>query len=170
MDSVGLAASSLAMSAVTETFEEFRGSTVSVYSVGASQVDDGLLEIVRVEGPILEEALYQRYVKRGGDVRVADVARVVLRAGLMRQTNRGEIVRDAGEEVTYRLPEQPAERPKTRGPRSVDTIPAAEWRAHLEATRAQGYHFAEEDLFRATCKRVGFQRFTDKMRDRLRAV
>ena len=66
MDSVGLAASSLAMSAVTETYEEFRGSTVSVYSAGASQVDDGLLEIVRVEGPTLEEALYQRYVKRGG--------------------------------------------------------------------------------------------------------
>lgn len=66
MDSVGLAASSLAMSAVTETYEEFRGSTVSAYSAGASQVDDGLLEIVRVEGPILEEALYQRYVKRGG--------------------------------------------------------------------------------------------------------
>lgn len=54
------------MSAVTETYEEFRGSTVSVYSAGASQVDDGLLEIVRVEGPTLEEALYQRYVKRGG--------------------------------------------------------------------------------------------------------
>lgn len=153
-----------------EAYEEFRGSTVSVYTAGDSQIEEGLLQIVRVEGPIMEEVLLQRYVKAGGDTRVADVAREVLRSGLERQINRGVIVREADEDITYRLPQQPPVRPRTRGRRSVETVPVAEWRAHLAATQDAGYFVEDEEWFRATCRRVGFQRFTDKMRDHLRAV
>ena len=153
-----------------EPYEEFRGSTVSVYSAGRDQIDQGLMQIIQVEGPIPREQLFQRYVKSGGDARVRDQARDVLRAGVMRLVRRGEIVECGLEPVIYRTPEQPDVRPRLRGPRSAADIPHNEWVAHMRAVMETGSELDGEEMLRATMQRVGYRKLTDNIRGVLTAV
>lgn len=153
-----------------ELYEEFEGSTVSVYVAGKDQVDQGLLDIIRVEGPISREMLFQRYVKAGGDSRVRDHARDVLRPGLLRLLKRGEITQCGDEPLMYKAGDQPDVRPRTRGPRTVGDIPHIEWVAHMHAVMDANPELEGEELLRATMHRVGYRKFTDNIKAILSAV
>lgn len=153
-----------------EPYVEFKGSTMSVYAAGPDQIDQGLAEIIAVEGPIPEEMLFQRYVKAGGDHKVAGTARDVLRAGMKRLLRRGTVVEAAGSKRIYKTPDQPDVRPRTKGRRTADDISLNEWEMHMRAVMAAQEFQDEEELLRATHRRVGYGRFTGKMHARLAKV
>ncbi|WP_175934241.1 hypothetical protein [Corynebacterium sp. Marseille-P4321] len=149
-----------------EKYEQFSGSTVSIYVATNDQIDQGILNILAVEGPILERPLFQRYVRRGGDLRVADQATNRLRASILRLKRRGLILEESGERA-YRLPDQPAVRPRTKGPRSVDDIPYKEWEAHLQYVVDRHHIKSAEDAYRRALDRVGLERLTVRAESRI---
>ncbi|WP_288863483.1 AAA domain-containing protein [uncultured Corynebacterium sp.] len=153
-----------------EPYVEFKGSTVSVYAAGPDQIDQGLAEIIAVEGPIPEVMLFQRYVKAGGDHKVAGTAQAVLRAGMKRLLRRGTVVEAGGSKRIYKTPDQPDVRPRTKGSRIADDISPNEWEMHMRAVMAAQEFQDEEELLRATHRRVGYGRFTGKMHERLAEV
>ena len=149
-----------------EQYEQFSGSIISIYAATNGQIDQGILNILAVEGPILERPLFQRYVRRGGDFRVADQATNRLRASILRLKRRGLILEESGERA-YRLPDQPAVRPRTKGPRSVEDIPYKEWEAHLQFVVDRHHIKSAEDAYRRALDRVGLERLTVRAESRI---
>lgn len=165
-----VASPSLPSATQLEEYEAFEGFTVGVRSASPSEIDEGLLQIIAVEGPIPEKLLFQRYVKAGGDQRVRDYARDVLRASVLRLQKREQIHVSAGGERIYRLEDQPLVRPRTVGTRTLDDITDAELAAHLMAVASARPTLSGEPLYRRISQRIGFKRFTAKMENRLKAV
>ncbi|MCZ9294642.1 AAA domain-containing protein [Corynebacterium meitnerae] len=153
-----------------EKYEAFEGWTESVKTAGKYEIDDGLRQIITVEGPIPEQLLFQRYVKAGGDSRVGDYARDVLTAGVARLITRGDIVKASEGGRIYRLPSQPDIRPRTRGPRTFDDITPAEWNVHLLNTEKTNPRAVGEELYKKTIQRIGFQRLTARMQNALEDI
>ncbi|PLA27012.1 hypothetical protein [Corynebacterium coyleae] len=149
-----------------EKYEEFTDRTVSIYLATNEQVDQGILKILAVEGPILEKPLFQRYVRGGGNLRVMDHANHRLRASILRLKRRGLILED-DEERAYRLPDQPPVRPRTKGPRSVDEIPSKEWEAHLQFVIDRHHLKSAEEAYRRALERVGLERLTVRAASRI---
>ena len=151
-------------------YEVFDGWTVSVKEAGPTQVDEGLLRIIAVEGPISEQLLFQRYVKAGGDSRVRDYARDVLRAGVVRLVRRGEVVQVSRDPRIYRTPNQTNVIARTRGSRNLDDVSDAEWAVHMEAAINEDPGLTGEALYRRASQRVGFRRFTENMHAKLEVI
>ena len=149
-----------------EKYEEFTGRTISIYRATNDQVDQGVLNILAVEGPILEKPLFQRYVRGGGNLRVMDHAKYRLRASILRLKRRGLILEDNAERA-YRLPDQPPVRPRTKGPRSVDEIPSKEWEAHLQYVLDRHHIKSAEEAYRRALERVGLERLTVRAESRI---
>ena len=133
-------------------------------------IDQGITEIIEVEGPIPEELLFQRYVKASGGQKVRSTARSVLGAGLKRLIKRQIVLNVTGSERIYKMPGQPDVRPRTRGSRDAYQISDAEWAAHLRAAMAEKSFTTEEELFRAARSRVGFGRSSRKMTDHIARI
>lgn len=160
----------LEVSQALEDYVEFTGSTASVYEYGAAMIDQGITEIIEVEGPIPEELLFQRYVKASGGQKVRSTARSVLGAGLKRLIKRQIVLQVTGSERIYKMPGQPDVRPRARGSRDAYQISDAEWAAHLRAVMAEKRFTTEEELFRAARSRVGFGRSSRKMTDHIARI
>lgn len=109
------------------------GGRVPALSSPASEVIDGIVDIVRVEGPMTGDRLRSVYV---GQRRISKQSAAILNPLITRAVKTGELVEDnplkqAGiGPKTYRLPHQPLARVRDLGERKLDQVPPSE-RAEL---------------------------------------
>lgn len=138
-----------------------------------SELEDGLLQIVAVEGPVVGQRLYQLYVASAGGLRVGSGIKRVLnqassaaeRAGRLKADNP---LSDAGQIVkTFRLPAQDHVIARELGPRVLHDVPPAELAALLRDIRQDGE--GREELFRRLLNEYGLTRLTTATRQRLEA-
>ncbi len=159
-----------------ETYE--RASSAVLPALGCSRSDalDGVLGIVRVEGPVLGTRLQAAYVRAAGGSRVGKQIASELNSVITQAVRQGDLLADSplGESGvkfrTYRLPGQPEVRVRELGPRTFDDVPPWELAA-LVADTAQVEGWDDQDsLHRSVLARLGLVRLTPHVRDRLDAV
>ena len=133
----------------------------------------GLLEeIIDVEGPAVAERVYQLANKAAGTKKLGNIIRQTLDDAVKSAERRGEIIRSdplssgSSLDATLRLPEQPAVRARTLGPRkSLSHIPPEELSRALPRTDSRSV--SAEERYRAVLSQYGFKRLTSGIRELL---
>ncbi|MBP2471708.1 very-short-patch-repair endonuclease [Crossiella equi] len=164
------------VSGALASYPEFTGQVRPALEVSTAELVAHLAEIVAVEGPVVGQRLHNAYVRASGQRKVGHVIARALNSAISQAVRRGELVEDnpldeAGVKPrTYRLPDQPAVRPRALGPRLFEQVPPAELAALL-ARAAQRHGWQDEEvLFREALAALGLKRLTDGVETRLRAV
>lgn len=139
------------------------------------QIENGLVDIVALEGPILKERLFSIYAKAADLGRVYSHTLTRLENGLKQALKGKSLIRDVDEfgpfsEDALRLPDQESIIVRERGPRSLHEIPASEIAEVMLDIRLQHDLISKEDLFRAVLKSYSLIRLTNASEERLTAV
>jgi hypothetical protein len=137
------------------------------------QVRNGIADIVRVEGPVLQGRAHTQYVRSAGGARVGPAIRRVLEQETEALVSLGRLIAedplDDGslEARTLRLPDQPNVLLRARGQRTLHEIPPAEIAALATRLRQPG----DDDpaLQRRILDTYGLSRLTEATRARLDA-
>lgn len=154
-------------------YTAFEGTTVATNIATDAEVAQGLLEILRAEGPMLGDFLFSRYVKSSGGVRVTKPVRTILIPVLNRLVRDGSIamvkrpdIEDLGQS-TFFLPDHPRVEVRTLGSRLIHDVPYEELRMHT----ARGYLRAgirdRETVMRSTLELLGLKKLTTKTENTL---
>jgi len=156
-------------------YREFHGSVRPTSDATDVQIMEGLIEIVKIEGPVMGERLFTAYVRAGGGRRVGtQIARDLHRA-LTRAVARGYVIEDnplGDPDVkgrTYRLPDQPEVWLRSLGPRALGDVPPMELATRVRQVRERfGLSEQVEDEHRAVLDSLGLKRWTDNAESILR--
>lgn len=157
-------------------YEQFGQSVVQVAVASRRELVDGLVRLVEIEGPVMGGRLHTAYVRASGAVRVTKQVASELNKAISQAVREGRLMEDnpLGESGikprTYRLPGQPAVRPRQLGPRSFDELPPAELAALLDRVAAGDRTTDEEALQRAALELLSLKRLTENVRTRFTAV
>jgi very-short-patch-repair endonuclease len=157
-------------------YEGFAGSLVPIANATRTDITDGLISIVAVEGPVLGHRLHSAYVRAANGYKVGSQIAKTLNSAVTSAIRRGLLVQDdpLGEPGvkprTFRLPDQPTAIARELGPRTFDQIPPAELAlvmGHVAATL--GWEDRTE-LFRETIALYGIRKLGSTIRTRLDAI
>ncbi|MCQ4616904.1 AAA family ATPase [Corynebacterium sp. CCUG 18816] len=149
-----------------DAYSECTIPTVEVDHATRNQIDEGLRDIIAIEGPIRQDLLFSRYVKSSGCSQRTTVARSVLTAGVKRLEKHKVIEHEMDGGPVYRLADTPPVRPRTRGSRLLDEVPSNEIIAHIEIAMRQGAT-AEEDIIQQVKHQMEIKRLSGKTRSRI---
>jgi very-short-patch-repair endonuclease len=135
----------------------------------AKVVQDGLLGIVEVEGPMLASRLFSAYVKCGGRHRVTAPIhkRLVEQLERLRQLGKITVAGDVNEEQLVYASDQPSIVPRVRGPRTLAEIPLSEIAAVVADVQRRKHDLDDESLKREVLARLDLQRLTPAAETRL---
>jgi very-short-patch-repair endonuclease len=157
-------------------YQPFRGRVVPVGLARRTDLVDGLVAIVAVEGPVLGHRLHTVYVRSSEGMRVGQqiakllnsAATAAVRQGLMVQED--PLLESGVRPRTFRLPEQPPIVVRELGPRAFEHVPPAELATVMYAAGELVGWDDDELVFRATLGRYGLHRMGSNVRARLIAV
>lgn len=127
-------------------------------------VVDGLVEIVRAEGPMLVHRAFQLYVKGMGGHRMGTAITEDLQHALERGLRQGRVarlkdyVRGTLNRTLY-IPGTPPAVPRELGPRHLTEVPKSEIQ---ELVRRLGLPLDSEDVPRAVQQQLGVKRLTEQ--------
>lgn len=157
-------------------YRGFEGSVPPVETASTSDLIDGIVEIVAVEGPIVGHRLHGVYVRSADGHRVGSRIASALNSAISTAVRKGLLVADSplGEvgvkPRTYRLPTQPVAVVRQLGPRTFDQIPPAELAAVL-AEEAETLGRANRTAwYRSAIGRYGLSKLGSTIKSRLDAV
>jgi very-short-patch-repair endonuclease len=140
------------------------------HTASLSEVMEGLLQIIEVEGPMVSRRAYSLYNKAVGGARLGrQTAKIMnravnkaIRSGRLRQ---GE--KDATGNYILQLSDRPIVIIRTRGPRRLEEIPCTEIAAVRQAVRSRYPSLDEEQLVRRLAECFGIVRKTPQVRKML---
>lgn len=144
-----------------------------------ARLDDlirGLVEIVKIEGPILGARLCRLAAQSGGFQRAGRQIRHQLHSAIARAEKRREleVVRPVDsrllDDAVIHLPGAPPVVIRDRGPRGFDEIPSSEVVALRDVVRAEAPFLSEEGLAREVIQRFGYRRTTTNMTNRIKEL
>lgn len=157
-------------------YKPFTGSVTPIGEATLADIAEGMVGIVRVEGPVTGARLHTVYVRASGGQRVGKQIAQELDRAISRAVQAGHLVEDnplrqAGiKPKTYRLPWQPPVVPRELGGRDLDHVPAAELAEILRlADQLHGWA-SEGELFRHALQLLGRKALTEPARARLEQV
>jgi len=157
-------------------YQPFRGRVVPVGLARRTDLVDGLVAIVAVEGPVLGHRLHTAYVRSSEGMRVGQQIAKLLNSAATAAVRQGLIVQEdpllesGVRPRTFRLPEQPPIVVRELGPRAFEHVPPAELATVMHAAGELVGWDDDELVFRATLSRYGLQRMGSNVRARLTAV
>ncbi|MEE9224857.1 MAG: DUF4011 domain-containing protein, partial [Bacteroidota bacterium] len=145
-------------------------------SATPAEVLRGILDIVKAEGPIMVNRVYQLYAKSAGISRVGKAVRLALNQALTVAVRQGMIVvddelssRDRLSSVA-RLPDTPPIVPRTLGDRSLDQVPPSEIAHVMRSIQTQESRINREALYREVLDHYGLRRMTQHVFTQLSRV
>ncbi len=133
---------------VIGAYRSFRGELGPAQDLEDYEVAGGLVEIVRVEGPIVGSRLFHQYIRSSGGGPLDRETRNLLAQGIAHAVRQGQLISvnpDGKQDMSgrvYRLADQSTRIARQLGPRDVSEVPADELTALMEMTRRDG---ASED-------------------------
>jgi hypothetical protein len=140
----------------------------------ADTIAEGLLEIIRVEGPMLAKRAYDIYLRCCGIKRMGKDLRSLMNRALQCAVNRNAVIKEdewnSGGSLNsiIRLPEQDAVRLRTSGGRIIDEIPPSEIRATSDRILAESSLIREsEEHLREILSFYGLKRLTEHTREKI---
>jgi very-short-patch-repair endonuclease len=141
----------------------------------AETIAADLLEIVRIEGPMLAKRAYDTYLRCCGIKRMGKDIRSLMNRALQSAVNRNAVIKEdewnSGGSSLYsiiRLPEQDAVRLRTSGGRTIDEIPPGEIRAVADRILSESSLIREsEEHLREILNFYGLKRLTDHTREKI---
>ncbi len=157
-------------------YRAFRGSLVPVDVAQPTDLIDGLVAIVAVEGPVLGHRLHSVYVRSAEGMRVGHQIAKVLNSAVTTAVRQRRIVQDdpllesGVRPRTFRFPDQPPVLVRELGPRLFEHVPPAELAAVMHAAGELVGWDNIEQVFRATLGRYGVRRMGSNVHARLTAV
>ena len=140
------------------------------HTAALSEVMDGLVEIVRAEGPVMSRRTYALYNKAAGGSRLGRQTVKVMNRALYKAIRLGkviQIVKGAGGNHSLQVPEKQLIVVRSRGPRRLEDIPLAEIAAVREAIKVKRPSYDEEQLVRRLADFYGIVRKTPQVRKTL---
>lgn len=147
-------------------YVRFHGRVPSVVEATQSEIIQGLVSIVSIEGPVLGERLRSLYVIHSGGRRVGRATATVLNQALGRALANGTLtgdnpLREPGYSQTeFRLPDQPQISVRTMGDRHLEQIPASELAALVRETAGRAPTASRTELYRLVLVRLGRKALT----------
>ncbi len=135
---------------------------------------NGLVEIVRLEGPVQAERVFTLFVKSAGMAKVGKSIKTALNVALTAALRGGVIVsenslNEAGNvPLTLRLPDQPKVNPRSIGPRNFHEVPPSEVAALIASIRAEYPYDEAEEVCRKVLATYGLKKVTTKTWERFR--
>lgn len=157
-------------------YRPFAGSVVPVGLAQRTDLIDGLVAIVAVEGPMLGHRMHSVYVRSSDGQRVGHQIAKMLDSAAITAIRHGRIVHEdplhesGVRPQTFRLPNQPPVDIRELGPRPFEHVPPAELAAVMHAAGELVGWDDNEQVFRATLDRYGVRRMGPHVRARLTAV
>jgi very-short-patch-repair endonuclease len=157
-------------------YDEYSGTLPPVLHATTRQLVDGLVAITAVEGPVVGHRLHNAYVQASQDPWRGRLIANALNSAITTAVHYGLLVEDnplsepGAKPRTYRLPDQPAVRPRLLGPRPFEHIPPRELATMITLVARHHGWDSEETLYRATLDLLGLRRLTITIIDRLAAV
>lgn len=158
-------------------YTPFRGTVPKLTGSSLQAIHEGLIDIVRVEGPITGDRLQAAYTEAGLLGRPSKQVTQLLNQAISRAVQTKELVEDdplsAGgvKRKTYRLPKQPLVRLRHLGPRSYDQVPAREVAELLRVADSRFEWDTQGELYRNAIRLLDRRSLTDEARycfDRVR--
>lgn len=137
------------------------------HTASLSEVMEGLLQIIEVEGPIVSRRAYGLYNKATGGSRLGrQTAKIMNRAvnKAIRLGRLNQLDKDAAGNYTLQLRDRPAVIIRSRGPRRLEEIPSTEIAAVRAAIRNSHPSWDEEQLVRHLAEFFGIVRKTPQVR------
>jgi len=139
------------------------------HEASVQEVADGLVKIVRVEGPMLARRAYDIYLRACGIKRMGGELKSALNKALQRAINQGAIEKEDERSkggLLYSIV-RPAGTPhvvvRMRGPRNLDEIPPSELQyVAKRIARSQGYESGSVPHLRAILEQFDLKRLTDQ--------
>lgn len=133
-------------------------------------IQQGLVEIIRHEGPMIARQAYLRYQQATGGQRVGKSLQSIFNVAASRALRSGAIARlDDGVQgvvgATLYIPEQEPVRVRQLGPRTIFEVPKSELTALFELVSGRGV--SEWDLDREVLNALGLKRLTKRTTDYL---
>ncbi|WP_186525915.1 AAA domain-containing protein [Leekyejoonella antrihumi] len=154
-------------------YVQFDGATVPLDSASRQEIAEGLVEIVRAEGPILGERLRHVYVKASGGERVGRNIAGQLNRAIWAAAQRGDLLSDnpfkeAGQASrSFRLPGQDASAVRELGPRTLAQIPPLELASVLQMLSNGVSDMSQTELYRRALALLGRKSLTEASRAQL---
>jgi len=154
-------------------YVSFVGATVPLHLATRQEIRDGLIEIVRVEGPILGERLRQVYVKASGGERVGKTMASQLNRAIWAVAQSGDLIVDnplneSGQSSrSFRLPTQDANVARELGPRTLVQVPPLELAAVLAMASDENGDVSQTELYRSALALLGRKSLTEASRAQL---
>lgn len=155
-------------------YNEFDGNTVFAEDARASVIAEGLIDIIRIEGPITGSYLFSRFVKASGNHRVTKVRKRLLNSVLhhLVQERSVEIsnpMEQAGYvDAVFRIPGTEKVVVRERGAREIHDMPFDELHEILRLICVQSGTNDAEVIMRRTLDLLGLVRLTPKTESLLR--
>lgn len=161
------------------TYTSFRGTVPKLTGSSLQAIHEGLIDIVRAEGPITGDRLQTTYVEACSLGRPSKQVTQLLNQAISRAVQSKELVEDDPLSVggvkrkTYRLPNQPLVRLRHLGPRSYEQVPAREVAELLRVADSRFEWDTQGELYRNAVRLLDRRSLTDEARhcfDRVRAL
>jgi very-short-patch-repair endonuclease len=136
----------------------------------AAAIDQALLDIILVEGPVSTTRAFRAYARACGIQRLSKQIRQELNRALNRLIRKQAIVADRPTDqsgfqgVVLRQPDSSSVRLRQRGPRDFEEIPLNELSGHLARARTED-HSDLEMAMRTVLARFGLSRMTTRVHD-----
>ena len=149
-------------------------------SLPTNKILDELLEIVKIEGPMLGSYLMRRHYKATGGSSLSSNSEAAYIKQIKRVINRGEFVAEeqvSGESLasaTFRTPEQPPVITRVRGARDLYEMPPREIamiiRGVMKTKKELSKSSDRELLYRQVLLLLDFTKLTPKANDHLNRI
>jgi very-short-patch-repair endonuclease len=157
-------------------YTTYTGILPPVATATQSQIIEGLLEIVAVEGPVVGHRLHAAYVRSSAGHRVGPQISKALNSAVSAAIRKGLLIREdplAESDIrpcTFRLPEQLTVVLRELGPRTFDQVPPAELACLLEIVASRVGRDDRDAVFRETLTEYDIRRLGSTIRARLQSV
>ncbi|KGN29911.1 hypothetical protein N802_10200 [Knoellia sinensis KCTC 19936] len=157
-------------------YRSFQGSVVSLAAATMADLAAGMIEIVRIEGPVTGSRLHTAYVRASGGRRVGKQIAHELNRAISSAVKAGHLVEEnplhqAGvKPKTYRLPWQPQVIARDLGARDLDEVPPSELAELLRVADQHHGWTSEGELFRHALHLLGRKALTEPARSRFEQV
>lgn len=149
-------------------YQKFLGRTLPVKEASIQQVIEGIVEILEVEGPMLDIALRQAYHRASGEVRLSTEVRTLLNRAITSAKRRNLVIEEnllptSGQSGrTFLLPGQSTEYIRELDERGLDQVPPGELLSLME--QLVDTSFSDDEMMRAVLEFYGFTKLTANTR------
>lgn len=163
-------------SSLLAPYRAFAGTVPPVATASRTEIVNGLLAIVAIEGPILGHRLHSVYVRASAGQKVGSVIAKTLNSAVTTAVRQGHLVEEnplgeAGVKPrTYRLAGQPSALLRELGPRSFDQVPPAELAAVMDRIADEDGWEDASNVYRRAITAYGFRLLRTPTRLRLDEV